>query len=68
MLKENVKKALRISSSDYDVKYLFKEYNSTTDSLLFNLKDGNNNFIIKYNNLEYKLHFFKNYLFFRVYI
>lgn len=50
-----------VSSSDFVVKYLFKEYNSNTNSLLFNLKDGNNNFTITSDNIEIKLHIYKNF-------
>ena len=49
------------SSSKFDVIYNNEVYSSKYE-LVFNLSDGDNEFIIKGNNNEIKLNFFKNHL------
>ena len=47
-------------SKEYKVIYDSKEY-SSNDDLLFSLKNGNNEFIIKMKNIEYTISIFKEY-------
>ena len=47
-------------SKEYKVIYDSKEY-SSNDNLLFSLKNGNNEFIIKTKNIEYTISIFKEY-------